>query len=78
MMSQTGRVNKKESSDSFFRLEEFLLFKNTKTRNSQADKLAGDYLNNKRNLFQKLPFKDSLNSKDLVFTHLKCHIFVGV
>lgn len=61
-MSQTGRVNKKESSDSFFRLEEFLLFKNTKTRNSQADKLAGDYLNNKKNLFQKLSFKDSLNS----------------
>ena len=61
-MSQTGRVNKKESSDSFFRLEEFLPFKNTKTRNSQADKLASDYLNNKKNLFQKLSFKDSLNS----------------
>ena len=69
---------KKESGDSFIRLEDFLLFKNAKTRNSEVDKLAGDYLNNKRNLFQKLSFKDSLNSKHLVFTHLKCDLFVGV
>lgn len=78
-MSQIGRVKKKkkESGDSFFRLEGFLLFKNHQTMKLWS-KLAGNYLNNKRNLFQKLFSRDSLISKHLAFIPLKYDLFGGI
>lgn len=52
----------------------------------EVNKLASDYLNNKKDLFQSFSFRDSLNNKGrdslsnkgLVFIHLKCDLFVGI
>lgn len=49
-MSISLKKNKKEVVICFSDLKSFSFSKNAKTWNSEADKLAGDYLNNKRNL----------------------------